>query len=176
MPTPLYCSWCGKSQAEVRKIIAGPNVFVCDECVELHVDMLAAEGFEPFTKITTMRLPEVRENSLAKTKAKRTASGRPIEEIVAGDAFRNSMLFRVDGTAPDGAPLWHGWVIMDAFLAGIDYARRQTGGAWVRNGTIVGKHTEIDLEHAETDTWITIKADHEKAEAMAARVLASLNK
>ena len=34
MPTPLYCSWCGKSQHEVRKIIAGPTVFVCDECVE----------------------------------------------------------------------------------------------------------------------------------------------
>lgn len=58
-------------------------------------------------------------------KAKRSATGRPIEEITAGDAFRNSMLFRVDRVADDGAPLWHGWVIMDAFLAGIDYARAQ---------------------------------------------------
>ena len=31
----LYCSFCGKSQHEVRKLIAGPSVFVCDECVEL---------------------------------------------------------------------------------------------------------------------------------------------
>ena len=31
----LYCSFCGKSQNEVRKLIAGPSVYVCDECVEL---------------------------------------------------------------------------------------------------------------------------------------------
>ena len=32
---PLYCSFCGKSQHEVRKLIAGPTVFICNECVEL---------------------------------------------------------------------------------------------------------------------------------------------
>lgn len=47
---------------------------------------------------------------------------RPIEELRAGDAFRNSMKERADRNGP--APLWHGWVIMEAFLAGIDYARR----------------------------------------------------
>src|SRR5215470_17635601 len=31
----LYCSFCGKSQHEVRKLIAGPSVFICDECIEL---------------------------------------------------------------------------------------------------------------------------------------------
>ena len=31
--SPLYCSFCGKSQHEVRKLIAGPTVFICDECV-----------------------------------------------------------------------------------------------------------------------------------------------
>jgi ATP-dependent Clp protease ATP-binding subunit ClpX len=31
----LYCSFCGKSQQEVRKLIAGPTVYICDECVEL---------------------------------------------------------------------------------------------------------------------------------------------
>jgi ATP-dependent Clp protease ATP-binding subunit ClpX len=31
----LYCSFCGKSQHEVKKLIAGPSVFVCDECIEL---------------------------------------------------------------------------------------------------------------------------------------------
>jgi hypothetical protein len=35
----LYCSFCGKSQHEVRKLIAGPSVFICDECVELCVDI-----------------------------------------------------------------------------------------------------------------------------------------
>ena len=34
----LYCSFCGKSQREVRKLIAGPTVFICDECVELCMD------------------------------------------------------------------------------------------------------------------------------------------
>ena len=32
---PLHCTFCGKSQHEVRKLIAGPTVFICDECVEL---------------------------------------------------------------------------------------------------------------------------------------------
>ena len=34
----LYCSFCGKSQHEVRKLIAGPSVFICDECIELDTD------------------------------------------------------------------------------------------------------------------------------------------
>ena len=36
----LYCSFCGKSQKEVKKLIAGPTVFVCDECVELCMDII----------------------------------------------------------------------------------------------------------------------------------------
>ncbi|MDO8826573.1 ClpX C4-type zinc finger protein, partial [Methylophaga sp.] len=36
----LYCSFCGKSQHEVKKLIAGPSVFVCDECVELCNDII----------------------------------------------------------------------------------------------------------------------------------------
>ena len=36
----LYCSFCGKSQHEVRKLIAGPTVFICDECVELCMDII----------------------------------------------------------------------------------------------------------------------------------------
>ena len=40
----LYCSFCGKSQHEVRKLIAGPSVFVCDECIELCTDLIRAEG------------------------------------------------------------------------------------------------------------------------------------
>ncbi len=48
-PTPpdskntLYCSFCGKSQHEVRKLIAGPNVFICNECVELCTDIIREE-------------------------------------------------------------------------------------------------------------------------------------
>src|SRR5210317_1222053 len=39
----LYCSFCGKSQHEVRKLIAGPSVFVCDECVDLCNDIIREE-------------------------------------------------------------------------------------------------------------------------------------
>src|SRR4030065_2350499 len=39
----LYCSFCGKSQHEVRKLIAGPSVFVCDECIELCNDIIREE-------------------------------------------------------------------------------------------------------------------------------------
>jgi ATP-dependent Clp protease ATP-binding subunit ClpX len=40
----LYCSFCGKSQHEVKKLIAGPTVFICDECVELCMDIIREEG------------------------------------------------------------------------------------------------------------------------------------
>ncbi len=43
----LYCSFCGKSQHEVRKLIAGPTVFICDECVELCTDIIQEEGNGP---------------------------------------------------------------------------------------------------------------------------------
>ena len=39
----LYCSFCGKSQHEVRKLIAGPSVFICDECIELCNDIIREE-------------------------------------------------------------------------------------------------------------------------------------
>ena len=39
----LYCSFCGKSQHEVRKLIAGPTVFICDECVELCMYIIREE-------------------------------------------------------------------------------------------------------------------------------------
>ena len=65
LPKTLYCSFCGKSQHDVQKLIAGPSVYICDECVELCVDIVrdgilwkvlsflrsreesGSEGFEP---------------------------------------------------------------------------------------------------------------------------------
>jgi len=47
----LYCSFCGKSQHEVRKLIAGPSVFVCDECVELCNDIIREEMQEKATRV-----------------------------------------------------------------------------------------------------------------------------
>jgi len=46
----LYCSFCGKSQHEVRKLIAGPTVFICDECVELCMDIIKEESKSNLSK------------------------------------------------------------------------------------------------------------------------------
>ena len=53
----LYCSFCGKSQHEVRKLIAGPSVFVCDECVDLCNDIIREEIQEKDTETTARKLP-----------------------------------------------------------------------------------------------------------------------
>ncbi|MBA6231625.1 MULTISPECIES: ATP-dependent protease ATP-binding subunit ClpX [unclassified Colwellia] len=61
----LYCSFCGKSQHEVRKLIAGPSVFVCDECVELCNDIIREEIKEISPKEEKESLPtpiEIRES------------------------------------------------------------------------------------------------------------------
>jgi ATP-dependent Clp protease ATP-binding subunit ClpX len=56
----LYCSFCGKSQHEVRKLIAGPSVFICDECVELCNDIIREEMHENAGK-TSSKLPKPHE-------------------------------------------------------------------------------------------------------------------
>jgi len=53
----LYCSFCGKSQHEVRKLIAGPSVFICDECVELCNDIIREEVQEHASSVTGKKLP-----------------------------------------------------------------------------------------------------------------------
>ena len=53
----LYCSFCGKSQHEVRKLIAGPSVFVCDECVDLCNDIIREEIQEKEADTDTRKLP-----------------------------------------------------------------------------------------------------------------------
>jgi ATP-dependent Clp protease ATP-binding subunit ClpX len=53
----LYCSFCGKSQHEVRKLIAGPSVFVCDECVELCNDIIREEVQEKSAVAKGSKLP-----------------------------------------------------------------------------------------------------------------------
>lgn len=54
----LYCSFCGKSQHEVRKLIAGPSVFICDECVELCNDIIREEIKEIAPKQKQDALPK----------------------------------------------------------------------------------------------------------------------
>ena len=56
----LYCSFCGKSQTEVKKLIAGPSVFVCDECVELCNDIIKEETHEK-PESAEVKLPKPKE-------------------------------------------------------------------------------------------------------------------
>ena len=56
----LYCSFCGKSQHEVRKLIAGPSVFICDECVELCNDIIREE-LDERAEQSHAKLPKPRE-------------------------------------------------------------------------------------------------------------------
>ena len=53
----LYCSFCGKSQNEVRKLIAGPSVFICDECVDLCNDIIREEIQEATSESDNSKLP-----------------------------------------------------------------------------------------------------------------------
>ncbi|MBL4610417.1 MAG: ATP-dependent Clp protease ATP-binding subunit ClpX [Pseudomonas sp.] len=57
----LYCSFCGKSQHEVRKLIAGPSVFICDECVDLCNDIIREEVQESQAESSGAKLPSPKE-------------------------------------------------------------------------------------------------------------------
>ena len=60
--TVLHCSFCGKSQDEVRKLIAGPTVYICDECIELCNEIIAEEAEERFVpgRLTVPKPMEIR--------------------------------------------------------------------------------------------------------------------
>ena len=76
----LYCSFCGKSQHEVRKLIAGPTVFICDECVELCMDIIREENRNSLVKSrdgvpTTARICKVLDDYvIGQDRAKRVLS------------------------------------------------------------------------------------------------------
>jgi len=55
--TNLACSFCGKSQKEVKKLIAGPTVYICDECIELCNDIIAGRG-QPGQRARQLLRPE----------------------------------------------------------------------------------------------------------------------
>jgi ClpX C4-type zinc finger protein len=72
MPKTLYCSFCGKSQHELSKLIGGPGVQICDECVDLCVDILDHED-----KNWRERLARLQES--------RARSGQPPNPVMEGE-------------------------------------------------------------------------------------------
>ena len=79
----LYCSFCGKSQHEVRKLIAGPTVFICDECVELCMDIIKEESKDSFVR-NQEGVPSPKEILSLKERLNKIYSkhtGKTIEEI-----------------------------------------------------------------------------------------------
>ena len=64
----LVCSFCGKSQDEVRKLIAGPTVYICDECIDLCNDIIAEEcdheeALASSSSVRSTRIPSVKLSS-----------------------------------------------------------------------------------------------------------------
>src|SRR3954469_21233275 len=60
----LCCSFCGKNQREVKKLIAGPTVYICDECIELCNDIIAEEGQKEGPARTSEKIPKPAEIKL----------------------------------------------------------------------------------------------------------------
>ena len=116
----LYCSFCGKSQHEVRKLIAGPSVFICDECVELCNDIIREE-LEEKGATTRSHLPKPREilealdqYVVGQSRAKRTlrwpsTTTTNVSKRVAATMKLNSRRAIFCWSAPQ-APARHCWL------------------------------------------------------------------
>ena len=109
----LYCSFCGKSQHEVKKLIAGPSVFICDECIELCNDIIRdeapAEG--PGAKTAKSDLP-------APLEIKTTLD----QYVIGQDAAKRTLSVAVADQFP--VPVLSEAVVLNAMLAG----QMATGG------------------------------------------------
>ena len=60
--TPLICSFCDRNQEEVRKLIAGPQVYICDECIDLCNDIIAEDNDFDAKPQLSSTLPKPKEN------------------------------------------------------------------------------------------------------------------
>lgn len=91
----LYCSFCGKSQHEVRKLIAGPSVFICDECVDLCNDIIREEIQESTTEGSGERLPTPHE--IAETLDEYVIGQKDAKKVLAVAVYNHYKRLRFSG-------------------------------------------------------------------------------
>ena len=99
---PLYCSFCGKSQHEVKKLIAGPSVFICDECIELCTDIVQDE-VEEAVKAIKEGLPTPRE--IRETLDEYVIGQEPAKKILAVAVYNHYKRLRMPSAKDDGVEL-----------------------------------------------------------------------
>ncbi|WNO10909.1 ATP-dependent Clp protease ATP-binding subunit ClpX [Teredinibacter sp. KSP-S5-2] len=91
----LYCSFCGKSQHEVRKLIAGPSVFICDECVDLCNDIIREEIQESSAETSGDKLPTPQE--ISETLDQYVIGQRGAKKVLAVAVYNHYKRLRLGG-------------------------------------------------------------------------------
>ena len=96
----LYCSFCGKSQHEVRKLIAGPSVFICDECVDLCNDIISEEVQEVDSESAGENLPKPVE--INETLGQYVIGQESAKKIMYVSVYNHNKRLQSSGTDIDG--------------------------------------------------------------------------